>query len=190
MKLSRVLLAAALLAASLTVRARAQSPVERAGLDSLRRALGEVADSTVLLAREQARIAVARQNRDDPFLHLELGLIAYRLGEITGADKHYDDAAGEFEWASELRPDWPYPWYWMGQAELALGEASFIPLENLRQVLGTDALSKAARAFARAVQADPSFTSALVDLGTVALRQRISPRLTVAQHALRLAAGT
>jgi len=169
---------------------RAQSPAERAQIDSLRTVLTAEADSSALLAREQRRIAVARQNREDPMIHLELGCIAYRLGEITGADKHYDDAAGEFEWAAELRPDWPYPWYWLGQAELALGEASFIPLENLRQVLGTDALSKAARAFARAVQADPSFTSALVDLGTTALRQRIAPRLTVAQHALRLAAGT
>jgi GWxTD domain-containing protein len=170
--------------------ARAQSPAERAQLDSLRTALTAEADSSALLAREQRRIAVARQSREDPMIHFELGCIAYRLGEITGADKHYDDAAGEFEWAAELRPDWPYPWYWLGQAELALGEASFIPLENLRQILGTDALSKAARAFARAVRADPSFTSALVDLGTTALRQRISPRLTVAQHALRLAAGT
>jgi GWxTD domain-containing protein len=144
----------------------------------------------VLLAREQARIAVARQNRDDPLIHLELGLIAHRLGEITGQNQRYEDAAGEFEWAAELRPQWPYPWYWLGLAELAHGEATFIPLENIRQVLGTDALSKAARAFARAAQADPSYTSALVDLGTVALRQRIAPRLTVAQHALRLAAGT
>jgi GWxTD domain-containing protein len=187
---SRVTVVAALLAALLAVPAQAQSPAERAGLDSLRRALGEVADSTVLLAREQGRIAVARQNRDDPLIHLELGLIGYRLGEVTAQNKHYEDAAGEFEWAAELRPAWPYPWYWLGLSELAQGEASFIPLENIRQVLGTDALSKAARAFARAAQADPSFTSALVDLGTVALRQRIGPRLTVAQHALRLAAAT
>jgi GWxTD domain-containing protein len=187
---SRTVVAAALLAGSLAARAGAQTPAERAGLDSLRRSLTEVVDSMVLLHREQARIAVARQNRDDPLIHLELGLMAYRLGEITAQNKHYEDAAGEFEWASELRPGWPYPWYWLGLSDLAQGEASFIPIENLRQVFGTDALSKAARAFARAAQADPSFTSALVDLGTVALRQRIAPRLAVAQRALRLAAGT
>jgi GWxTD domain-containing protein len=170
--------------------ARAQSPAERAQLDSLRTALAAQADSSALLAREQQRMAVARQNREDPLIHLELGCIAHRLGEITGADKHFDDAAGEFEWAAELRPDWPYPWYWLGLAELALGEASIIPLENLREVLGTDALSKAARAFARAARADPSFGRALVDLGTTALRQRIAPRLEVARRALRLAAGT
>jgi tetratricopeptide (TPR) repeat protein len=186
----RVLVAAALGAVISAARAAAQSPAERAGLDSLRSSIESLGDSTALLAREQARIAVARQTRDDPFIHLELGFLAYRLGEVTGQHKHYDDAAGEFEWASELRPDWPYPWYWLGQAELALGESRIIPLENLRQILGADELSKAARAFARAAQADPSFSRALVDIGTTALRQRIAPRLTVAQRALRLAAGT
>ena len=171
-------------------RAECQSPAERARLDSLRAAIETVDDSTVLAAREQERIAAARVNRDDPLIHLELGFIAFRLGEVTGQRKHYDDAAGEFEWASELRADWPYPWYWLGRSELALGESSVIPLENLRQILGTDALSKAARAFARAVEADPSFSRALVDIGTTALRQRIAPRLGVALSALRLAAGT
>ncbi|MGD0483562.1 MAG: hypothetical protein ABSB58_02790 [Gemmatimonadales bacterium] len=188
--LKRSLVLAAIAAALASGRARAQSPAERLGLDSLRAAIEAVADSGVLLAREQERIAVARQHRDDPLIHLELGYIAFRLGEITLARKHYDDAAGEFEWASELRPDWPFPWYGLGQSELAIGESGIIPLENIRQILGTDELSRAARAFARAAQADPSFTRALVDLGTTALRQRISPRLAVAQHALRLAGGT
>lgn len=171
-------------------RAHAQSPAERAVLDSLRAVVATETDSSALLAREQQRVAVARQNRDDPMIHLELGLLAYRIGEITGADKHYQDAAGEFEWASELRPGWPYAWYWLGRAELALGESSIIALENIRQILGFDPLSKAARAFARAAEADPSFSRALVDLGATALRQRIAPRLSVAQRALRLAAGT
>ena len=188
--LRRSLVLAASLAALATGRSHAQSPTERLALDSLRAAIGAVADSGVLLAREQERIAFARQHRDDPLIHLELGYIAYRLGELTLARKHYDDAAGEFEWASGLRPDWPFPWYGLGQAELAIGESGVIPLENIRQILGADELSKAARAFARAAQADPSFTRALVDLGATALRQRIAPRLTVAQHALRLAGGT
>jgi GWxTD domain-containing protein len=188
--LRRSLVLAAVAASLAAGRARAQSPAERARLDSLRAAVEAVADSGVLLARERERIAVARQNRDDPLLHLELGFIAYRLGEVTGQRKHLDDAAGEFEWASDLRPDWPFPWYWLGETELAIGESAIVPLENLRQVLGADELSRAARAFARAAQADPSFTRALLDLGNTALRQRIAPRLSVAQRALRLASGT
>ena len=188
--LTRSLALAAAAATLIPGGAGAQSPAERAGLDSLRAAIETVADSGVLLAREQARIAFAREHRDDPFIHLELAYVAFRLGEITVGRKHFDDAAGEFEWAAELRPDWPFPWYGLGQAELAIGESGIIPLQNIRQILGTDELSRAARAFAHAAQADPSFTRALVDLGTTALRQRISPRLAVAQRALRLAGGT
>jgi GWxTD domain-containing protein len=188
---SRSLVAAVLVAAiARSAPLAAQDPAGRARLDSLHAALAAVSDSTGLLATEHARIAYARVHRDDPMIHLELGLIAYRLGEITVGSKHFDDAAGEFDWASELRPEWPTPWYWLGRTELAIGESGIIPLENIRQVLGLDALSKAARAFARAAAADPSYSRALVELATTALRQRIAPRLGVAQRALRLAAGT
>jgi GWxTD domain-containing protein len=168
----------------------AQSPADRAGLEALRDSLGGVKDSVALARLEAATIAVAKQRRDDPLIHLRLGCIGYRLGELTGGKSHYDDAAGEFEWAAELRPDWPYPWYGLGLAELALGESSMLAIENLRQMLGKDYLSKAARAFARATEVDPSFASAVVDLANTALTQRIKPRLDVALSAVRLAAAS
>ena len=186
----RVLLCAAVLAAARPARLAAQEPVERARLDSVGASYATIADSTTLLAMERRGIAYAREHRDDPLVHLRMGLLAYRIGEVTSGTKHFDDAAGEFEWASDLRPDWPYPWYWLGRAELAIGESGFIPLENVREALGLDALSKGAKAFARAVAVDPSFSKALVDLANTALRQRIAPRLDLAQRALRLAAAT
>jgi len=187
----RLLLCAAVLAAAAgPSRLAAQDPAGRARLDSVGASFAAIPDSTALLAMEAVRIGVAKQHRDDPMIHLELGILAYRIGEITVGSKHYDDAAGEFEWASDLRPDWPTPWYWLGRAELAIGESSVIALENIRQALGLDALSKAARAFARAAAVDPAYSRALVDLATTALRQRIAPRLRVAQRALRLAATT
>ncbi len=177
-------------AAAGPARVAAQEPEGRARLDSLREGFAASSDSMALLALERDKIAFARSHRDDPMVHLELGLLAFRLGEITVGTKHYDDAAGEFEWASELRPDWPTPWYWLGRAELAIGETRVVPLENIRQALGLDALSKGARAFARAAQADPTYSQALVDLANTALQQRIAPRLDLAQRALRLAAAT
>ena len=191
----RVLAVAALLAAALPSHLAAQDPPQRARLDSLDAAFAKVSDTTALLALEAARIEYAKAHRDDPMIHLELGILAYRIGELAhaapgGSTKHYDDAAGEFEWASDLKADWPTPWYWLGRAELAIGEARFIPMENIREVLGQDALSKAARGFAHAAAVDPSYSRALVDLATTALRQRIAPRLDVAQRALRLAALT
>ncbi|MDH3495270.1 MAG: GWxTD domain-containing protein [Gemmatimonadota bacterium] len=170
--------------------ARAQSPELRAELEALRAELAASADSTALLAREHAGIALARQDRENALVHLWLGFLAYRLGEITGVRQHYDDAAGEFEWAAELEPDWPYAWYGLGLSELALGESSVMVVENLRQALGKDYLSKAARAFARAAEADPGFARAVIDLADAARRQRVRPRLEVAQRALRAAAAT
>src|SRR5947207_7568220 len=168
----------------------AQSPAERAAIEALRDSLPAVTDSLALKRFEAATIQVAKQQRNDPLIHCRLGFIAYRLGEVANSKAHYDDAAGEFEWAGELRPDWPYPWYGLGLAELAQGEHSVLAIENLRQQLGKDYLSKAAAAFARAVQADPAFARATIDLATTALTQRIHARLQVVLEAVRLAAAS
>jgi GWxTD domain-containing protein len=165
----------------------AQDPSDRQALERLRDSLAGVADSVSLKRLEAATIEVAKQHRDDPIIHLRLGFIGYRLGEVGGKG-HFEDAAGEFEWAAELRPGWPYPWYGDGLAELALGEHSIIGLENLRQALGADYLSKAAQAFAKAVEADPAFAEATVDLARAALAQRVGPRLDLALNAVRAAA--
>ena len=167
----------------------AQSAEERVRLEATRAELAAQTDSAALRVRERAGIARARADRENAFLHLELGFIAYRLGEVTGGHQHYDDAAGEFEWATELAPEWPYAWYGLGLAELALGERGPIAVENLRAALGRDFLSKAARAFARAAEVDPAFVQAVLDLAETARRQRVRPRLEVAQRALRVAAA-
>src|SRR5438034_8424391 len=175
---------------SLVLRLTAQSPTERAAIEALRDSLARVTDSLSLKRLEAAMIQVAKQHRDDPLVHVRLGFIAHRLGETANTKSHYDDAAGEFEWAAELRPDWPYPWYGLGLAELAQGEHAVLAIENLRQQLGKDYLSKAARALARAVQADPAFARATIDLATTALTQRIHARLQVVLEAVRLAAAS
>jgi len=190
--LGRLLFAFALLHATWAVplALSAQDAADRAALERLRDSLAGVTDSTALRRLEAATVEVAKRHRDDPLIHLRLGFIAYRSGELAGSKAHYDDAAGEFEWAGELKPDWPYAWYGLGLAELAQGEHAIIAIENLRQQLGKDYLSKAARAFARATQADPSFAQAGIDLANAALQQRIQPRLQVALEAVRLAAAS
>ncbi len=184
----RGLLLFAFLSVSPTVRLSSQDPADRRALEVLRDSLAAVTDSNALLRLEARTIEVAKRDRDNALLHLRLGFVAYRLGELADSKKHYDDAAGEFEWASELQPGWPYPWYGLGLAELAQGEHAVIAIENLRQQLGKDYLSKAAVAFARAVQTDPAFARATIDLATTALTQRIHARLQVVLEAVRLAA--
>src|SRR5437773_11697581 len=128
----------------------AQSHAGGAEIEALRDSLTAVTDSLALRRFEAATIQVAKQQRNDPLIHCRLGFIAYRLGEVANSKAHYDDAAGEFEWAGELRPDWPYAWYGLGLAALAQGEHAVIAIENLRQQLGKDYLSKAAREIGRA----------------------------------------
>ncbi len=178
------------LSAAAPTRGAAQEPGDRAALDRLRDSLAEVSDSAALRRLEAATIEVAKRDRDNPLIHLRLGFIAYRWGEIANSKSHFDAAAGEFEWATQLRPAWPYPWYGLGLAELAQGEHSAMAIENLRQQLGIDYLSKAARAFAQATQVDPSFAFATIDLANTALAQRIRPRLQVALEAVRLASAS
>ena len=166
----------------------AQAPADRAAIIAFRDSLSLVTDTLALGRLEAAMIDVARADRDNALLHIRLGFLAYRLGEAGGGKSHYDDAAGEFEWATELRSDWPWAWYGLGLAELAAGEHDVIAIENVRQILGKDYLTKAAGAFARAAEADPAFAVAVIDLANTALTQRINSRLDVALAAVRQAA--
>jgi GWxTD domain-containing protein len=170
--------------------AMAQEPADRAALERLRDSLETATDSIGLKGLEAATIALAKQQRDDPLIHLRLGFIAYRIGEIGDAAPHFEDAASEFEWASELRPAWPYPWYGLGRSELAIGARSPIAVENLKQQLHLDHLSKAINAYNKAALADPTFAQPVIELVNAALRQRVRAQTDVALSVARLAAAS
>src|SRR6266545_4337071 len=106
----------------------AQAPAERAALEALRDSLARAPDSVALRRVEAATIAVAKQHRDSALLHLRLGFIAYRLGELARSKDHFDDAAGEVEWASELQRAGPCRGGGRGAVELAEGEPSAVAL--------------------------------------------------------------
>ena len=178
---SAVLLAAPRLAA--------QSPTERAGLERLRDSLADIRDSVPLLQLEAHMVEVAKANRQDVMQHLRLGFVALRLGEL-GGKSHYDDAASEFQWAIDLQPAWPYPWFGMGLAEYGVGDSQVSLVAGIQTMLGKDALTRSALAFARSAAVDPGFVQGLSELAATALRQRVNIKLNVALDALRSAAST
>src|SRR5256885_10211444 len=100
MRRSLVLLA---LLTGLAHRLAAQAPADRAAIEALRDSLAHVTDSLSLKRLEAATIQVAKQNRDDPLIHLRLGCIAYRLGDITNHKSHPDDARGGVARATHLK---------------------------------------------------------------------------------------
>ncbi len=167
----------------------AQAPSERRALERLRDSIAVSVDTAGLLALETQGIALARAERDNPMHHLRLGLLALRLAELRpGA--HLDDAIGEFEWAVELRPEWPWPWYGLGMAESRARNRAADFAGGLWTMLGLDRDRRAGRAFARAVAADPTFVSGLVEFARVALEQRLDAPIQPALEALREATAS
>lgn len=173
----------------LTTPALAQDTAQRADLEAFRDSVAGTLDTIGLKQLEDTLIAAAKADRNDPMRHLRLGFLALRLGDL-GGNSHYDDAASEFQWAIDLRPDWPYAWYGMGLAEFGIGDSQVSVVAGLKTMFGKDALARSAAAFAKTVEVDPSFVRGLVDLSNTALRQRVNIKLDVALDALRRAAAT
>jgi GWxTD domain-containing protein len=163
--------------------------VDRDALERFRDSLAGTVDSVGLLALEKHLIDSTKSNRTNGPLHLRLGFLSLRLGEL-GGHSHYDDAASEFQWAIDLQPSWPYAWYGMGLAEYGVGDSQVSFITGLKTMLGKDALTRSAVAFAKSAEVDPAFVRGLVDLANTALRQRVNIKLGVAREALRRSAST
>lgn len=169
--------------------AAAQDPVQRQELQVFRDSLDLMRDVASLRGMEASFIERARAHRDDPMLHLRLGLIALRL-HATDSVPHADDAISEFEWASTLQPEWPWPWFGLGLAESLLKDRSRQFAGGLWFMLGLDRESRAGAAFARSIAADPAFVEGLLAFARTALQQRIDAPLDPALDALRAATAS
>ncbi|MEO8138409.1 MAG: GWxTD domain-containing protein [Gemmatimonadota bacterium] len=174
---------------AISPRLLAQSPEDRRALQGFRDSLETTGDSVALVQLEQRLIVVAKADRNNPINHLRLGFLAVRLGDL-GSKSRYDDGAGEFQWATELVPTWPWAWYGLGIAEDRVGDSQISIVQGLQAMFGKDHLTRAANAYARSVQEDPSFVDGLVELAATALRQRINIKTDIAREALRQAAAT
>ncbi|MEO8479926.1 MAG: hypothetical protein ABI542_09880 [Gemmatimonadota bacterium] len=172
------------------IRAGAQSEPERRALDRFRDSLGLQADSSRLLALEQTLIAVASTDRSDPMSHLRLGVLALRLADVMPPNGHLDDALGEFEWAADLRPDWPWPWFGLGLAESRGADRAAGAAGGLFVMLGLDRDQRAGAAFRRALEADPLFVSGILEFARVALTQRIAAPIDAALRTIRVATAS
>ncbi|HET9041029.1 MAG TPA: GWxTD domain-containing protein [Gemmatimonadales bacterium] len=182
-------LAVALIVAVVPTCLPAQAPEERAELERFRDSLAASPDSTGLLVLERRLIDQAKAERTNTLIHLKLGFLSLRVGDL-GGQAHYDDAASEFQWAIDLQPTWPYAWYGMGLAEYGVGDSQVSFVTGLKTMLGKDALTRSAMAFAKSAEVDPSFVRGLVELSNTALRQRVNIKLAVALDALRRAGAT
>ena len=133
---------------------RAQAADQRAAIEAWRDTLSQINDTILLLRRERLLIIDAKADRNNAMIHLRLGFLSLRFGDLVGTP-HYDDAASEFEWATQLQPTWPYGWYGLGLAELGVGDSQIALVTGLKSMFGKDALAKSAQAFAQSAVVDP-----------------------------------
>src|SRR5436190_18774052 len=75
-------LAAALILGAAPSRLLAQSPADRAELERFRDSLAGTVDSMGLLALERQTIEQAKVDRNNTPIHLKLGFLSLRLGEL------------------------------------------------------------------------------------------------------------
>jgi GWxTD domain-containing protein len=181
-------LAVALIVVLVPSHLSAQAPEDRAELERFRDSLAATLDTAGLLVLERRLIDQAKADRSNTLIHLKLGFLSLRVGDL-GGQAHYDDAASEFQWAIDLQPTWPYAWYGMGLAEYGVGDSQISFVTGLKTMLGKDALTRSAMAFAKSAEVDSSFVRGLVELSNTALRQRVNIKLGVALDALRRAAS-
>lgn len=190
----RVAAAVLVLVLSLSARAPLAGQAAAAGraspsLDAWRASLAAENDTLALLRLEQEKIAAAKSQRDSALVHLELGFLSLRLGELGGRS-HFEDAASEFEWVIDLQPAWAYPWFGLALAEQGLGDSRLSAVAGVQALLRRDKLSRSAAALQQALDVEPGFSPALVELARVALTQRFNASLDQALLALRVAAGS
>jgi GWxTD domain-containing protein len=177
------------LIAAVPLHLQGQSPAQRAEIERFRDSLAATADSSGLLVLEKRLIDQAKADRANAMVHLKLGFLSLRLGEL-GGQNHYEDAASEFQWATDLQPMWPYGHYGMGFAEYGIGDSQVSFVTGIKTMLGKDALTRSAMAFARSAEVDSAFDRGLIEVSNAALRQRVNIKLDVALQALRRAAPT
>jgi GWxTD domain-containing protein len=163
----------------------AQAPAQRLALRELRDSLARSQDSPALLALERQALEDARARRDDPIPKLRLGFIDLRLAALTADASRYNDAASEFEWTTQLQPEWPMGWLGRGFAELGSVELGSAVARVGQLLLGVDPASRPAHFLALSARVDSTYIDGLMEIASLALRQRSDVQLSTALKAFR-----
>jgi hypothetical protein len=186
----RAILVAAGLAAFIVAGGSGQAPADRLWLAAWRDSLSAIQDTTSLRAIESAGIAGLKRHRDDAFGHLRLGYLSLRLFAISRDAAFANDAASEFQEATDLQPGWPVGWVGLAAAELGSVDALPEAMRRVQGFFGVDPYGPAEQFLLRAVRADPSDGEGVLELGNIALCRRQQSHLDLVLHVTRSASST
>lgn len=171
----------------------AQAPADRDAIDTYRDSLASIHD-TVGLLQVALREKNARPTTGDRELQrLRYGWALTRLGEMTDSAPPLIDALLEFREAYIRKGKWPYAWFGLGAAKVALDDIGAPERRSDDQPAGTGWRYGAADAFLHAVQRDSAYVPAAVELGTTVLRTptwvKYSPVIDALTRAARAGEG-
>jgi GWxTD domain-containing protein len=164
-----------------------QEPVERDALTALTDTLRTVTD-TVALQRKELALRRLGKPRDSALARIRLGLVRLRLSEL-GVSADARQAVRVLRDAAERRPHWPYAWYALGLAEARRASWEQADRLALGSRVGVGTLERAAGRQRRALEADPGFVPAAVELADLTLALRDTSLMRPAVRALRRAAA-
>ena len=164
-----------------------QAPAERHALGALVDTLVTVNDTSALRRREAA-LAPSAKERDGVLASVRLGLVRLRLAEL-GASADAKTAVRVLRQATERRPGWPYAWYALGMAEAQRASWEQADRLALGSRVGVGNLERSAERQRRALEADPRFLPAAVELAELTLGLHDTSLMRPAVMALRRAAA-
>jgi hypothetical protein len=170
----------------------ATSIAQQRTVDQLRDSLSRVSDRTEL--RRQERL-MGRTRQPDGAALMERGLVLLRLYELTRENRDVDEARKTLDRLVDREPGSASAHYALGLA-LATGPGVRVPSpggvldgfvlgQSLAELVKRDPASRAARAFLRALELDPTLTPAAVRLTGLVLDSRDHDMLVRTRDVLR-----
>lgn len=163
----------------------AQSPAERSAIDAFRTAIQADSDLSRVagsLVRARAAVRVATK---DPVARIELGWALFRAGELLRSADTLYASADEFYHGIELRRHWPYAWFGLGSADVALETIHAFVRPSVHQEPGAAWIQTAGIAFTEALRIDPSYVPAALALAQATLDNNFDPQTSTAVPLLR-----
>lgn len=149
---------------------QAQAPAARLQLAALRDSMVQIASAEEATAAASAERAGVQRDKSDALRLTQAGLAQLRVGQLSADRSPLDQAQTLFDEAIYRAPDnWPWPWYGLAIADLALDSTDAVVKPSMHSGAGVYYHDAALHALGKALAADSSFIPAAALLGDILL---------------------
>jgi GWxTD domain-containing protein len=148
----------------------AQAPDARLQLSRLRDSVVQIATAEAAATFAKSERTTVDASKTDAIRLMQAGLAQWRLGQFSTDRAPLDQAQTLFDEAIYRAPDdWPWPWYGLALADLALDSTDAVVKASMHSGAGVYYHDAALHALGQALEADSSFLPAAALLGDILL---------------------